>query len=366
MNTRPYIPNERRILVAIRYDNEKMPEADLISALEAGLQEIDGEFVKPTGIEVGDGAFDWSFTTLDKLDPVATIRIIGEVVQADSVMPVEIIDEDTLLAETWLDSEIVKEEQLLPEGEPNRLRLADGHLVERIKELMNHERNLSAPRALPERRNTVDDMRWHLADAGDVVPEKCEIPGCGWTAWVKNPTAKPTWICEGHYTDRAELYRTGQVTANNPEENWLEAVGGDWPTAMRLEMYMARPCLLCGSMYGEHYGARCPIGGQRFRCQEDFIGYDMDGALLYRGDEQQLCYTRTAEKIIVRAEYIAILEKETAEYNRIMGLDEGERDAGWIDGHTEVPAYPTITINLDANRLYTLDFDGTARRARTT
>src|SRR3990167_7859667 len=136
-----------------------MTEEDMLQALQEHMQTLDTRFVKPDATNmVADGALDWSLHTLDRPDPIAKIRVTGEVIQVDSVMPVIIIDDDTLMAETWLDSEIVVEEQMLPEGLTNRLRLPDGHLVAKIKALVNKDNaKMKAPKKVARRVVKVDD-----------------------------------------------------------------------------------------------------------------------------------------------------------------------------------------------------------------
>ncbi len=332
MDTRTFIPNERRVIVAIRYDSGQMAEDDLIANLDAHLGELNAKFVKPEDVVVADGAFDWSLTTTDRIDPVAKIRVLGEVIQADSLLPIMIIDDDTLVAETWLDGEILKEETIPPEGLPNHLSLANGRLVTKIKELMNIEQRdkLGVPKHVPNGpRNTIDENRYHLPDPGEEAPEACGIVGCEVRAWVKNPTARPEWLCEPHYLQRTELYRTRQLVPYDAAEQWLTYVGEDWPTAHRLEAWLARPCLRCQLTYGEHYGERCPINGTTFTGEDAFIGYDPGGQTIYRGDEERIYYNRIGERILPedREAAIAKLHQEANEYYEATALVDVSTDA---------------------------------------
>ena len=298
MNTRTYIPNERRVLLTVRYDSVQMAEEDMLQALQEHMQTLDDRFVKPTGFAVADGALDWSLLPLDNPAPVARIRISGEVIQVDSVMPVMIIDDDTLQADTWLDSEIIGEEQLMPEGLTNRLSLPDGRLAARIKVLINREADIQPPLAHARRRyDAIDDNRWRLADEGDVAPATCGIVGCEILPWAKNITAHPGWLCEPHYRERNDLMATGQLSPIDPADGYMEYTGQDWPAAERLERYLARHCVRCGAEYADHYGERCAEGGTEFRCQEEFIGFDVQYVGLYRGEEDQVVFNRAGDRI---------------------------------------------------------------------
>ena len=314
MDTATYIPNEARLYLAVRFDPTKITEELLTQTLAERMADLVNRLPGPGPIDRADGFLDWSITPWNLAAPQALIRYSGRIRSVQGVVPVKIIDDDTYLAETWLDGDLVNEAVERPDDMvANAVNpdLRDGTLRFRTREEPNGQRplaideidvewvtrNLPMPTNWREETAAYDPTLWTALDPEGDRAYPCGHPQRhGRTAAGRrripphavwhNTTVAGVFLCGQHYREVIEHPEQQQpqrvripVPLTPEDAEWRELALLGWN---------ARRCYECGTTWGEHYGKLCASGIGEWHGPEMLRGYDAAGDPVWEGDEAEL------------------------------------------------------------------------------
>lgn len=221
--------------------------------------------------------------------PRAEIHYIGQIEKVDSNIPVRLVNDDTLEAETWLDGRLTDYAVLPPEGDRNMTALVEGrfNITPRIRANDMHQ--------IRAFYYGISERGWYDVPGADLF---CHMPDC---------TERATWINEtvivkGHRIGPGEM-AAGQLCvehfalwrtlrdAGTLQPRWVKSGDAD------LDHVMATVCARCTNSWGEHFGEKCPDIGGQFILREEIIGYDADGNPLVLDEVDMVAMDRNRQPV---------------------------------------------------------------------